>query len=202
MGCRAEKFPLVFVINPSPGAGGSPGLQGSRRREGSTAIGFALGSIRQTEILGLHGCYAFSVQERSIKQDTIDIGFRKQKCRYSEKHNDAWPFVPFAPVGQGRVLSESHSSESFCSGQLEFLPRLQRRAGQRRKLDSGLRRTWSSSRRSLQLRSRSSGEGPDRLLWRGIAATRMGIEAIRATHAPNGSIVARPNRSRCHQTAR
>jgi hypothetical protein len=39
------------------------------------------------------------------------------------------------------------------------------RAGQRRKLDSGLRPTWSSRRRSLQLRSRSSGEGPDRLLW-------------------------------------
>jgi hypothetical protein len=60
MGCRAEKFSLVFAVNPSPGAGmARRGLQGSRRREGSTAIGFALGSIRQTEILGLHGCCAF-----------------------------------------------------------------------------------------------------------------------------------------------
>jgi hypothetical protein len=75
MGCRTEKFPLVFVINPSPGAGmARRGLQGSRRREGSTAIGFALGSIRQTEILGLHG---FTVHERSMKQTTMDIGFRK-----------------------------------------------------------------------------------------------------------------------------
>ena len=80
MGCRAEKFPLVFAVNPSPGAGmARRGLQGSRRREGSTAIGFALGSIRQTEILGLHGYYGFPVQERSMKQDTIDIGFRKEK---------------------------------------------------------------------------------------------------------------------------
>jgi hypothetical protein len=107
MGCRAEKFPLVFVINPSPGAGGSPGLQGSRRREGSTAIGFALGSIRQTEILGLHGRWAFPVHERSMMQDSMDIGFRKHKCRYSEKASVLDPSSPSRREGQGRVLSDS-----------------------------------------------------------------------------------------------
>ena len=41
-GLQGGKVSLVFVINPSPGAGmARRGLQGSPRREGSTAIGFA-----------------------------------------------------------------------------------------------------------------------------------------------------------------
>ena len=79
MGCRAEKFPLVFTVNPSPGAGmARRDLQGSRRCEGSTAIGFALVSIRQTEILGLHGRWAFPVHERVDEAGYHDYWFSER----------------------------------------------------------------------------------------------------------------------------
>jgi hypothetical protein len=69
-----------------------------------------------------------------MKQATLDIGFRKEEGRYSEKARALGPSSP-SPGGQARVLSEATRPNHFVVGRFEFLPRLQRRAGQRRKLE-------------------------------------------------------------------
>jgi hypothetical protein len=74
-------------------AGGSRDRCGAKARQRLNSL---LGSIGQTEIRGLHG---FIVHERSMKQATLDIGFRKEKCRYSEKARMLVPSSPFAPGG-------------------------------------------------------------------------------------------------------
>ena len=67
-----RKISLVFAVNPSPGAGmARRGAQGSLRREGSTAIGFALGSIRQTEILGLRAIGRIALRPKRSSLFTI-----------------------------------------------------------------------------------------------------------------------------------